>query len=54
MYIFKFGQKEIAVKDFHRERKVTDILTINVNKAVASDRVSWNKTSNIMQAIKKM
>ena len=39
---FKFGQIEVAFKDFQKQRYITDILTINVNKVVVSDKVSCN------------
>ena len=42
MKMFKFGQKEVAAKDFYRQRLITDILTINVNRVVVSDKVSFN------------
>ena len=42
MKMFKFGQKEVAAKDFYRQRQITDILTINVNRVVVSDKVSFN------------
>ena len=40
--MFKFGQKEITTKDFYRQRKITVIFTIDVNKVVVSDKVSCN------------
>ena len=40
--MFKFGQKEVTVKGFYRQRQITDIFTINVNKVVVSDKVSCN------------
>ena len=42
MKMFKFGQKEVTAKDFYRQRQITDILTINVNRVVFSDKVSFN------------
>ena len=42
MSSFKFGQTEIASKDFYKQKKVTDIFTINVNKMVVFDRASSN------------
>ena len=42
MSSFKFGQIEVASKDFHKERQITDISTIDVNKVVLSDKVSCN------------
>ena len=38
----KFGQKEDAVKDFYKQRQITDIFTSDVNKVVVSDKVSCN------------
>ena len=32
MSSFKFGLIEVASKDFHKQRQITDILTINVKK----------------------
>ena len=40
--MFKFGQKEVTAKDFYRQRQITDILTINGNRVVVSDKVSFN------------
>ena len=34
---FKFGQIEVTSKEFQKQRQVTDILMINVNKVVFSD-----------------
>ena len=39
---FKFGKKEIASKDFNKERRLYHILNIDVNKVVLSDKVSFN------------
>ena len=39
--MFKFGQKEvITAKDLHKQRRITDIFMIDVNKVVVSDKVS--------------
>ena len=35
-----FGQKEVTTKGFYEKRQITDILTIDVNKLVISDKVS--------------
>ena len=35
--MFKFGQKEVTNKDFYRQRQITDIFTIDINKVVISD-----------------
>ena len=43
MSCFKFGQIEIASKDFCKQKQLTDIFTIDVNKVVVSDKVSCNK-----------
>ena len=40
--MLKFGQKEVATKDFYGQRQITDIFTIDVNKVVVSDKVSSN------------
>ena len=40
--MFKFGQIEVASKDFHKHRQITDIFTIDVNKMVLSDKVPCN------------
>ena len=38
--MLKFGQKEVATRDFYGQRQITDIFTIDVNKVVASNKVS--------------
>ena len=40
--MFKFGQLEVTSKDFYRQRQITDIFTIDVNKLVLSNKVSCN------------
>ena len=42
MSSFKFDQKEGAYKDFHKQRQITDLFTIDVNKVVLSDKVPCN------------
>ena len=42
MSSFKFGQIKVASKDFHNQRQITDIFTIDVSKMVLSDKVSCN------------
>ena len=37
--MLKFGQKEVTTKDFHEQRQITDIFTIDINKVVVSDKV---------------
>ena len=37
-----FGQKEVTTKDFYRQRQITDIFTIDLNKFVISDKVPCN------------
>ena len=44
--MLKFGQKEVATKDFYGQRQITDIFTIDVNKLVMSDKVSCNNGKN--------
>ena len=38
---FKFGNKEIASRDFYMQKQVTDKFRINVSKVVAPDREDW-------------
>ena len=38
--MLKFDQKEVTTKDFHGQRQITDLFTIDVNKVVVSDKVS--------------
>ena len=40
--MLKFGQKEVKTKDFYGQRQITDIFTIDVNRVVISDKVSFN------------
>ena len=40
--MFKFGQIEVASKDFHKQRQITDIFTFDVNKVVLSDKMPCN------------
>ena len=40
--MFKFGQKEVKTKVFYKQRQITDIFMIDVNKVVVSDKVSHN------------
>ena len=40
--MLKFGQKEFTTKDFYRQRQITDIFTLDVNKLVISDKVPCN------------
>ena len=40
--MFKFGQKEVTAKDFYKQRQITDIFTIDINKVVVSDKVLCN------------
>ena len=40
--MLKSGQKEVTSKDFYGQRQITDILTIDVNKLVISDKVPCN------------
>ena len=42
MFSFKFGHKEVASKDFHKQKQITDILTIDVNKVMVSDKILCN------------
>ena len=38
----KFGQTEVTAKDFFRQRQITNIFKINVNKLVISDKLPCN------------
>lgn len=38
MSSFKYGHIEIASEDFYNQRQVTDILAVDVNKALLYDR----------------
>ena len=40
--MFKFSQTEVASKDFHKQRQITDLFKIVANKLVLSDKVSCN------------
>ena len=40
--MLKFGQKEVTAKDFYRQRQITDIFTMDVNKLVVSEKVPCN------------
>ena len=40
--MFKFGQIGVASKDFHKQRQINDIFTIDVNKVVLSSKVPCN------------
>ena len=40
--MLKFRQKEVRTKDFYKQRRITDIFTIDVNKMVVSNKVQCN------------
>ena len=40
--MLKFGQIEAASKDLYKQRPITDIFTVDVNKIVLSDKMSCN------------
>ena len=42
MSSFKFGQTEVASKDFHKQIHIAEIFTIDVNKVALSHKVSCN------------
>ena len=44
--MLKFGQKEVTTKDVYRQRQITVILTIDVNKVVISDKVPCNNVKD--------
>ena len=35
--MFKFDQKEITAKDFYKQRQITDIFMIDVNKVIKTN-----------------
>ena len=40
--MLKFGQKEVTTKDFYGQKQIIDILLIDINKVVASDKMPCN------------
>ena len=42
MSSFKFGQTEVASKDFYKQRQITDIFTIDLNTVVLFDKGPCN------------
>ena len=44
--LFQVGQKEIVYKDFYKQKQLADIFTININKVVVSDKISFNSTKD--------
>ena len=42
----KFGQKEVTTKDFYGQRQISSIFTIDINKVVESDKVSYNNAKD--------
>ena len=40
--MLKFSQKEVTTKGFYRQRQITDLFTIDINKVVISDKVLRN------------
>ena len=40
--MIKFGQKEVTTKDFHGQNEITDLFTIDINKALVSHKVPCN------------
>ena len=47
----RFGQKEVTTKDFYGQRQITNLLIIDVNKAVVSDKVSCNNGKDCLHII---
>ena len=47
--MFKFGEKEVC-KDFYKQRQISDIFTIDVNKVVVSTKyhVIMERTGSIL------
>ena len=46
--MFKFGQIEVASKEFNKQRLVTDIFTFDVNKVVVSEKVPCKNGKTIV------
>ena len=44
--MLKFGQKEVTTKDFYKQRQITDLFTIDINKVMVSDKVLCNNGKN--------
>ena len=44
--MLKFGQKEVTTKDFYKQRQITDLFTIDINKVVVSDKVLCNNAKD--------
>ena len=40
--MLKFSQKEVTTKDFYRQRQITNLFTIDINKVVISDKMLRN------------
>ena len=40
--MFKYGQIEVTTKDFYKQRQITHIFMIDVNRVVLSDKVPCN------------
>ena len=49
--MLKFGQKEVTTKDFYGQQQITNLLTIDVNKVVVSDKVSCNDGKDCLYII---
>ena len=54
--MFELGQIEVASKDFHKQRWITDIFMINVKKVVVSDKEPCNNGNDWrhIEAVKYM
>lgn len=46
MSCFRFAQIEIASKDLYKQKQITDIFTIDVNKVMVSNKVSYNNAKD--------
>ena len=46
--MFKFGQTEVMQKEFNRQRQISEIFTIDVNKVVVSEKVPRNNGKDIV------
>ena len=50
--MFKFGRKEVTVKDFHGQRQISDMFTIDVNKMVIHDKVPCNNENGHLYIVR--
>ena len=49
--MLKFGQKEVTTKDFYKQRQITDLFTIDINKVMVSDKVLCNNGKDCLYIV---